>query len=558
MKRLTICWIILAAFLVMSTSCDRVRKHATTQLLELSREQLKRIDDAETRVLRERIDSLGTIDMPVDTVVADVCTEVAKQLRLAHCYKELWRYVSDTSDDLDRITSHERAMQDRLMNMNLEVAAGYYDLQLFDRYLQLLIKLKPIAERYGFENHLAEIHIDMAAVYIERHQFDRSLSVLEPVVQNKERISDNELVQTAYLNIATAWAGKKDYQKAVEYAILSLHHVTAETQEFAARTRIELAAFYFLMNEYSLAYKQLEEIRDYCEDHDNHDLLVELLTRMGVTQWKIGRTEEAAQTFERTMVYCDSCNNQVKLMALKDYSIFCDSLGMKDRQIALQKELIALYKNTILGNSNDMLTQLYSEQLNESDKNLQDYRRSRWQLWVTAVLLLATLAGMAWWMHRRYARQRDEKRAVEKECDSLSEQLVQASIDHERLDSLIQSLTKSLQSLQRNVVDAPRKDILKEVRSMTAQVIRADDNKRDTDLLMLANADFFNHLMERFPDLTTNDLRVCALLRRGISSKEIAEILCRDPHTIDTVRMRIRRKCGLAPEDDLCQFMMQI
>ncbi len=63
--------------------------------------------------------------------------------------------------------------------------------------------------------------------------------------------------------------------------------------------------------------------------------------------------------------------------------------------------------------------------------------------------------------------------------------------------------------------------------------------------------EFVARLLERFPKLTTTEVRICALLRGNMSSKEIANILYTSERTIENHRYRMRRKLGLAAGESL-------
>jgi hypothetical protein len=66
---------------------------------------------------------------------------------------------------------------------------------------------------------------------------------------------------------------------------------------------------------------------------------------------------------------------------------------------------------------------------------------------------------------------------------------------------------------------------------------------------------FFKNLKKKFPDLSTNDLRLCAYLKIGLSSKEISDILNIQPSSIFISRSRLRKKLNLAADEDLYGFL---
>ena len=72
------------------------------------------------------------------------------------------------------------------------------------------------------------------------------------------------------------------------------------------------------------------------------------------------------------------------------------------------------------------------------------------------------------------------------------------------------------------------------------------------------NQDFYTNILEKFPDLTSTELKICALLRLNLSTKEIAQITNRSIRTIDFTRNNIRKKMNLSPTDILHVHLISV
>jgi len=70
--------------------------------------------------------------------------------------------------------------------------------------------------------------------------------------------------------------------------------------------------------------------------------------------------------------------------------------------------------------------------------------------------------------------------------------------------------------------------------------------------------EFFRRLKEKFPALTTTDLRLCAFIRMNISTKEIATILNISYRGTEVSRYRLRKKMELSREINLSSFLASI
>lgn len=68
---------------------------------------------------------------------------------------------------------------------------------------------------------------------------------------------------------------------------------------------------------------------------------------------------------------------------------------------------------------------------------------------------------------------------------------------------------------------------------------------------------FFTKLKEKHPNLTENELRLCAYCKMNISNKHIAQMLSVQPQTIIIARYRLRKKMGLSKEIILDDYIRQ-
>ena len=66
---------------------------------------------------------------------------------------------------------------------------------------------------------------------------------------------------------------------------------------------------------------------------------------------------------------------------------------------------------------------------------------------------------------------------------------------------------------------------------------------------------FFEKLTRDFPNLTQNELKLCAYLRMNLSTKEIAQMLHISTESVTTKRYRLRKKLQLENEENLVGFI---
>ncbi|MXV50147.1 chromosome partitioning protein ParA [Pedobacter sp. HMF7647] len=72
------------------------------------------------------------------------------------------------------------------------------------------------------------------------------------------------------------------------------------------------------------------------------------------------------------------------------------------------------------------------------------------------------------------------------------------------------------------------------------------------------NTGLFEILKSRFPDLTSNELKLCAYIKSNLSTKEIAQLMNITSKAVEIGRYRLRKKLQLQPEVNLFEFLMTI
>ncbi len=69
------------------------------------------------------------------------------------------------------------------------------------------------------------------------------------------------------------------------------------------------------------------------------------------------------------------------------------------------------------------------------------------------------------------------------------------------------------------------------------------------------HSDFYDNIISDFPDLTPNELKLCAFLKLNMTTKDIATITYQTSHSITVARHRLRNKLNLERDDNLVTFL---
>ena len=73
-----------------------------------------------------------------------------------------------------------------------------------------------------------------------------------------------------------------------------------------------------------------------------------------------------------------------------------------------------------------------------------------------------------------------------------------------------------------------------------------------------SNPDFFSKLDDLHPDLTPNDIRICAFIKLNIPTKQMASLLNINPKSLEMTRYRLRKKLGLSARSNLYNYICSL
>ncbi|MEO9884329.1 MAG: hypothetical protein ABJR05_11065 [Balneola sp.] len=163
--------------------------------------------------------------------------------------------------------------------------------------------------------------------------------------------------------------------------------------------------------------------------------------------------------------------------------------------------------------------------------------------------------------YRKQLKQIEEIKRKE-EYELLKEQLKRKTIElatkakeNEEINKVLQSLKEKFLKLEKNPDSF--KSRTSEIKKIIDSHLSDDDNTFEIQMDELHQR-FFEKLRQDFPELTSYDLRLCAYIKLGFNSKEIANMLSIMPSSVYISRSRVRKKLDLGSDKDLHTYLNSI
>ncbi len=147
--------------------------------------------------------------------------------------------------------------------------------------------------------------------------------------------------------------------------------------------------------------------------------------------------------------------------------------------------------------------------------------------------------------------------------EKLKEQQFQNDIEYK--ESQLSAVT--IQMLEKNelldeiktIVNTKELTSEKDLKKLISKYTIHDNNWRDFDnYFESVNKNFYTRLKQKYPEISSNDLKICALIKLNLSIKEMASILNISPDSVKTARHRLRKKLQLPTEENLTDFILSV
>lgn len=164
---------------------------------------------------------------------------------------------------------------------------------------------------------------------------------------------------------------------------------------------------------------------------------------------------------------------------------------------------------------------------------------------------------------KQLLKTKEELVVLMEEQKLLKEQQFQNDIEHK--ESQLSAIT--IQMVEKNELLDEIKSILNkkepnseaELKKLVNKYTVQDNNWRDFDhYFESVNKNFYTRLKQKYPEISANDLKICALIKLNLSIKEMATILNISPDSVKTARHRLRKKLQLSTEENLTDFILSV
>lgn len=372
--------------------------------------------------------------------------------------------------------------------------------------------------------------------------------------------------------------GNKD-SAAYYYRMALMDRVSKANFVYLPSALINVAEIELAAGNREMSYGMYDRALHVADSTVNRQAQVAAALGMGKWHLTVGDTHKAEELYTQALAISGSlADKSFRLKALRAFGALYRSQGDLAKAIAIE-DSIAILKDTLNNWEKDRVTKSLEVQFRTQEKE-QELVQARQQhkitvltnyvLWGTLALIVFFSSGIIFLLRR--INQRDKQLLATKES------LIQAINEEKRQKELLmqneiefkesQLSALVLQMQQKNELMQELKDRIEQdtktaqdttLNKIISKGVNHDKEWNDFNTYFESiNKNFYSKLKTAYPDISPNDLKICALIKLNMSTKEMAGILNISPDSVKTARYRLRKKLQLETEDNLTDFILSI
>lgn len=527
---------------------------------------MSQLSDDTVSYIAQTVHSMDTLRINNDVACRELYRLVNYVTFAMHKHGDDARSITILRHVLDVLKSSDcRTIDDsrHMIHTYVRLGATFSDMGMsgvaLDYYLSGMEQCKDTT----YSAYQAMILNNIGILYGSQDFLDKAEEYLKRALEINRRIKDHDGICLNLANLTELYTIKGDKKKAQESAQRSLDYIDhIKYPERLSAMRIQQGELYDELGQHDVAILRYNSALAQYRD-DLKDVAGEINATLHISKSYLATNhiDSASLYAERAMTLCRENHRDDDMVAtLRTMAAINEANGKRDLALAQMKRLNQLSDS--LNGAENRLRLSNWENLNGQLFDgipMQEDRLSTSELTGFALLTVVTLAAITLVLiyRRRYREAETRTRMAmadhETAISNANRELTSLSIEKIKIHEGVSDVTENLRQvlLELNPKETAKRD---RIRSLMTSLNQLSTNDADAEFKLSferIRPDFYTILSEKYPELTQRDLRLCAFLYLGMTTKEIAGLTYREVRSVESARNRLRKKLNLDLTADL-------
>ncbi|MCF2499024.1 MULTISPECIES: tetratricopeptide repeat protein [Dyadobacter] len=463
----------------------------------------------------------------------------------------------------------------------------------YPQSLEYLLKADKIYRAKGEKKLLAENLAMLGELYYRNRQSPTARKQYDEALGHYEELKSGAGRADIFGRIGHLYEKKQDYDSAFYFQNKALEAYQQENmREGVAKIYENLGSIYEDQERYDSAYANFDRAYKINRQQGHEQAQIEVLNNLGDVLRKTGQYRKGLHFSFQAMELARRKDDFYQLSgAYNDIAKGYNFLNKNDSAfyyLALSREYLTKIYSQESNKQLALLQTLYDiEQKDNEIEQLTQARKADLMVSVAigvVVVLVILIAGLVISRQRLKFRNEQKLHAQHKQFLEARNQLMEVDLQNKKLqeENLTQQLeirTKELSSYTLHVIrknqlledlqtkldelgKEDKRDQKKQIRQLAEQIrLGLSDDQHWEEFRTIfeqVHQSFFDRLQQQSDSLTSNDLRVLALMKMNHTSADIATLLGVSQDSLRVMRHRLRKKLNIQQGDNISTFIQSI
>lgn len=421
----------------------------------------------------------------------------------------------------------------------------------------------------------------ISTIYVRQKKYDEAMDLSQEVVDELQGKNDTSgTLGLAYNSLGTLYELKKEKDQAEQYYALALEEFEkGDNIAYLPTSYCKMGEIAKDNNEKASSWFYFKKAHSIAETSENKQAQVTSMIALG--EWYMAFENDMLQAeiyFNKSRIIATALSDKTfEIKTIEALIELKKKIGDFEEVSKLQSQVISI-KDSFYSFEREQIVKSLEVQFEVSEKNRklelvsaekEVSKLTNYFLIILLAVLLIAFSILYFFLKRINKRDKQLLKTKEElvnlmeEQKQLKEQQFQNDIEFK--ESQLSAVT--IQMLEKNELLDEIKTILstkeptseKELKKLVSKYTIHDNNWKDFDnYFESVNKNFYTRLKQKYPEISSNDLKICALIKLNLSIKEMASILNISPDSVKTARHRLRKKLQLSTEENLTDFILTV
>jgi len=509
---------------------------------------------------------------PVDSLLA--VTRISENDSvIANAYNKLTYEYQMINYDSSFYFANKALYHAKRSNSSIELSTSYKNLgriyagmDQVDFALEYLSQALQLDSIIGDKSGEGRTLMGIGNVYAYLGNISLSMNFTRKALKVFTDLSDTSGIHNAFVNLGINYLDKKDYDSALFCFDQSINiYGNISDPDVLAQHYLNLGDLYLDQgNDLIKALENLDMAAKYAKESNNQLILWWCILYKGKAYLELN-------DFKKAKSFIDECNLMLEKSGIGDYqnlyglySIFYTLDGDYENALHYTNLLMdtkdSLYSENAIKRTSEFQV-LYTTMLKEDEihllKSEEEIQKLRTNLlFITVLLTVLLIIILIFILRQRMTKSKIEKQKLQEDLDQKNKVLANNALFLVQKNEMIVKIVEKLNVAFINLKPENQpvvKGIISDLELNLTNVTWKEFEMR----FQQVHDTYYINIQNEFPDLSPGDLKLCALLRLNLSTKDIASITQKTPESVDVARSRLRKKLNIDKSINLVRFLMK-